>query len=595
MRRFLATGRRWVVVAVLLLGVVVVLLAVTSRLSGSDESRLMQVQTEAADSAVLRGPAGPAGAAGAAGERGAAGAAAPVVVAQPVVVEKEVVREVAVEKVVTQEAVARSVADAPASAAAPRLAAIQELAASDRQIIRNGTLVLMVADLEDAIGSIRELVAGIPGAFFANSEIKPVRDRRPSIVTLRIPAAAFDEAVADLKALAVEVLEEQTRAEDVTEAYTDLNIRLRNLEAAEEQFRVLFERAERVQDILEIQDRLQRVRGEIERLRGQLNVLEDRVALATVRVQLHPPPDLSLELVPQGVPFVYGESAFRLTYRNEGSVRAKDVDVTLALPQQAAFVEARSNGIYDPATRVVTWEISELHPSDQGTLAAVLRFETAARVLTLDAEVHAGTPDADESNNAATAKLTFEPDLMLTVLHAPSAVAQGDTANLALLYGNAGNGDAERVSIRLSLPVGVTFVSAIGGRYDADNRVIVWDLDRVRPHDENHIEASVRVDVESGRLPLVAVIAAAETERVTYNNRADLSLAALPEDVSGRTVWSPGQTFRDSLETLGDVARGTVDLLIWVGTFGVPLAVIVGVVLGPIVLIRRRRQRAART
>ena len=57
-----------------------------------------------------------------------------------------------------------------------------------------------------------------------------------------------------------------------------------------------------MQDILEIQDRLQRVRGEIERLRGQLNVLEDRVALATVRVQLHPPPDLSLELVPQGVP-----------------------------------------------------------------------------------------------------------------------------------------------------------------------------------------------------------------------------------------------------------------------------------------------------
>lgn len=588
MRRFLATGRGRVVVGIVLLGVIVVALAVARRPGAFEEASYVDVQTEAADSAAVRGPAGAAGAQGASGERGAAGAAAQVVVERPVVVEK------IVEKVVAQEAMSRSVAAAPASAAAPRLAAIQELAASDRQIIRNGTLVLLVADLEDAIGSIRDLVAGIPGAFFANSEIKPVRDRRPSIVTLRIPAAAFDEAVADLKALAVEVLEEQTRAEDVTEAYTDLNIRLRNLEAAEEQFRLLFERAERVQDILEIQDRLHRVRGEIEHLRGQLNVLEDRVALATVRVQLHPPPDLSLALVPQGVPFVYGESAFRLTYRNEGSVRAKDVEVTLTLPQQAAFVEARSNGIYDPATRVVTWKISELHPSDQGTFTAVVRFESAARVLTLDAEVYAGTPDADESNNAATAKLTFEPDLTLMVLHAPSAVAQGDTANLALLYGNAGNGDAERVSIRLSLPTGVTFVSAIGGRYDADERVIVWDVDRVRPHEEHHIEASVRVDVASGRLPMSAVIAAAEAERVTYNNRADMSVAALPEDVSGRTVWSPGQTFRDSLETLGDVARGTVDLLIWVSTFGVPLAVVVGVVSVPVMLIRRRR-RAART
>ena len=581
MGRLLATGRRRVVVAVLLLGVIVVALAVARRPGAFEEASVVAVMSQGADSAALRGPAGESGASAAKGAAGASGAAA-----QVVVVEKPVV----VEKMVTAERVVA----APASAARQPQDVIQESDTSDRQIIRNGTLVLMVADLEDAVGSIRDLVAGIPGAFFANSEIKPVRDRRPSVVTLRIPAAAFDEAVADLKALAVEVLEEQTRAEDVTEAYTDLNIRLRNLEAAEEQFRVLFERAERVQDILEIQDRLQRVRGEIERLRGQLNVLEDRVALATVRVQLHPPPDLSLELVPQGVPFVYGESAFRLTYRNEGSVRAKDVEVTLTLPQQAAFVEARSNGIYDPATRVVTWEISELHPSDQGTFAAVLRFETAARVLTLDAEVHAGTPDADESNNAAMAKLTFEPDLTLTVLHAPSAVAQGDTANLALLYGNAGNGDAERVSIRLSLPAGVTFVSAIGGRYDADERMIVWDVDRVRPHDENHIEASVRVDVEAGRLPLSAVIAAAETERVTYNNRADMSVAALPEDVSGRTVWSPGQTSRDSLETLGDVARGTVDLLIWVSTFGVPLAVIVGVVSVPVMLIRRRR-RAART
>ena len=590
MRQYLATGRGRILVVVLLLGVVVVALAVARRPGGSDETSYLQVQTEAADSAGPRGQEGAAGAAGAASARVAAERV--VTVERPVVVEKVV--EVAVEKVVVQESSAKLAAPAQPRAAASQRAVSQEFATSDRQIIRNGTLVLMVADLEDAVSSVRDLVAGIPGAFFANSEIKPVRDRRPSVVTLRIPAGAFDEAVADLKALAVEVLEEQTRAEDVTEAYTDLHIRLRNLEAAEEQFLVLFKRAEKVQDILEIQDRIQRIRGEIERLRGQLNVLEDRVALATVRVQLHPPPDLSLQLIPQGVPFVYGESAFRLTYRNDGSVRAKDVVVTLDLPEQAAFVEARGSGSYDPATRVVTWEISELHPSDQGTFVAVLRFESAARVLALDAAIHAGTPDADDANNAATARLTFEPDLTLAVLHAPAAVAQGDTANLALLYTNAGNGDAEQASIRLSLPAGVTFVSAVGGRYDAERRVIVWDVDRVRPHEEHHIEASVRVDVEAGRLPLSAVIAAVETERVTYNNRADVSLAALPEDVSGRTVWSPGQTFRDSFETLGDVARGTVDLLIWVSTFVVPLAVIVGVVLVPVMLIRRRRRRGAR-
>ncbi len=604
MRRFLATGRGRVVVGVVLLGVIVVALAVALGSTGSnEEASFMQAVYTEEDAA-----AAAAGLMAARGERGmasgAAGAAGASVAAdRMVMVERKVAVEQVVEQAVAQTAAAQKVAVAPASAAAPQPVVIQEIAASDRQVIRNGTLVLMVADLEDAIGSIRDLVAGIPGAFFANSEIKPVRDRRPSIVTLRIPAAAFDEAVADLKALAVEVLEEQTRAEDVTEAYTDLNIRLRNLEAAERQLLVIFERAEKVEDILNIQDRLRQVRGEIERLRGRLNVLEDRIALATVRVVLHPPPDVSVRLMTQGQlseyearagvePAYRNDGRVRVLYRNDGSVRAEEVVVTLRLPERVEFVGAHENGNYDPVSRVVTWGIRDLHPGEQGEVVATVRFEAGARVLTLDAAIRAGTADADESNNAATATLTFEPDLRVEI-DGPTAVAQGRDAELMLWYSNAGMGDAEEVSIRLSLPAGVTFVSALGGRYDAANRVIVWDVGRVRTLEESYIEASVRVDVEAGRLPLTAVIAAGETERVTYNNRAEVSLTALPEDVSGRTVWSPDQTFRDSLDMLGDVARGTVDLLIWVGTFGVPLAVIVGVVLVPVMLIRRWRRRTA--
>ena len=550
--------------------------------------------------------AGPAALAQARGERGAAGAAGVSVAAdRAVMVERPVVVERVVEKVVAQEALAKSVAAAPASAAAAPRAVIQELATSDRQVIRNGTLALVVVDLERAVASIGDVLAGIPGAFVANSEIRPARDHQPSVMTLRIPAAAFDQALAALKALAVEVLQEQTHAQDVTEEYTDLGIRLRNLEAAERQLLVIFERAEKVEDILNIQDRLGQVRGEIERLQGRLNVLKDRIALATLHIVLHPPPDLSVQLMTQGQLSPYearigGEPAYRndgrvrVLYRNDGSVRAEEVVVTLSLPEQVALVEAHENGSYDPVTRVVTWEIRDLHPGYQGEFVAVVRFESGARVLALDAAIRAATADADEGNNAATATLTFEPDLMIEV-NGPTAVARGDDAELTLWYSNAGMGDAEEVSIRLSLPAGVTFVSALGGRYDAANRVIVWDVGRVRTLEESYIGASVRVDVESGRLPLAAVIAAGESERVTYNNRAEMSLTALPEDVSGRTVWSPGQTFRNSLDTLGDVARGAVDLLIWVSTFAVPLAVIASVVLVPVMLIRRRRRRAART
>ncbi len=534
--------------------------------AGPEVSKTFSLEQRAA------GPAGPAGPAGA--------PAAPAAPVPAVIVEKPVI----VEKVVEVERASAARADTVATAKVVS----QDVATSDRQVIRNGTLTLMVADPERAVSSIGDLVAGIPGAFVANSEIKPVRDRQPSAITLRIPAAAFDQALVDLKALAVEVLQEQTHAQDVTEEYADLGIQLRNLEAAERQFLVLFERAEKVQDILNIQDRLQRIRGEIERLRGRLNVLENRVALATVRVVLHPPPDLSVELMPQGVPSAHEESAFRLTYRNDGSVRAKDVVVTLSLPEQVSLAGMPGDGTYDPVTRIVTWEISELSPGQRGTFAAVVQLGPAARSLVLEAAIQASTTDADGNNNVATARLTFEPDLMVEI-NGPSAVARGDTATLIVWYANDGTGDAEEASIRLSLPVGVTFVRAAGGRYDADDHAIVWDLGRVRAHDGNQREARVRVDVEAGRLALAAVITAAETERVTYNNRTEAALTALREDFSDRTVWSPGQTFRDSLDALGEVARGAVNVLIWVGTFAVPLAVLAGLLLVPIMLIRRWR------
>ena len=108
--------------------------------------------------------AGPAALAQARGERGAAGAAGVSVAAdRAVMVERPVVVERVVEKVVAQEALAKSVAAAPASAAADPRAVIQELATSDRQVIRNGTLALVVVDLERAVASIGDVLASISG------------------------------------------------------------------------------------------------------------------------------------------------------------------------------------------------------------------------------------------------------------------------------------------------------------------------------------------------------------------------------------------------------------------------------------------------
>ena len=69
---------------------------------------------------------------------------------------------------------------------------------------------------------------------------------------------------------------------------TDLQSRLRNLEATRDQLLNLLGRAQTVTDILTVQDRLNNVTGEIEQVKGRMQLLDNLTSMATVTVHLRP-------------------------------------------------------------------------------------------------------------------------------------------------------------------------------------------------------------------------------------------------------------------------------------------------------------------
>ena len=74
----------------------------------------------------------------------------------------------------------------------------------------------------------------------------------------------------------------------MTRQIIDLGARIANLEASEASYRVLLERAERIEDVLAVQSRLDGVRGEIEQLEAQLQEIEGAADLSTLTVSLLP-------------------------------------------------------------------------------------------------------------------------------------------------------------------------------------------------------------------------------------------------------------------------------------------------------------------
>jgi hypothetical protein len=383
--------------------------------------------------------------------------------------------------------------------------------------------------------------------------------------------------IAEAKSLAAEVLRETINSRDVTEEYTDISSQLRNLEATEAQYLLILTAAEDVEDVLAVQARLRTVRGEIELLRGRMNLLNDQIDFSTVTVVLHAPSDLSTEIAAAGVPFANSSQAYVVSYRNEGSIEARDVVLVLTVPERMGFDWADFDGKFDPAARTVTWDLSDLGPGVRGSLTLSLRAESSETSLEPAVRISTDTTETELDNNSSSTMITFFADLSVNV-EIPSAVARGDDANLFLIYQNSGTGHAEDVVLTVSVPAGMSFVSAgDGGAYDERTRTIIWNLQRLEAREAGTRWAELRMDVGEGDLAVEAEILGADADNQIYDNTDQAFLSALAEDVSGRTVWNPGGTVGDSLAALGGFARGAVDVLIWIATFGVPAAAIAGV------------------
>lgn len=155
----------------------------------------------------------------------------------------------------------------------------------EQRIVKTGEVTVEVADVGIAVGEVRAMVLDLRG-YVGGSQAGAEDDR--ATLTIRVPAAAFDEALSRLRELDGKVLVEATREEDVTGQIVDLEARIDNLRASEASYRELVARAERVDDILAVQSRLDEVRGQIEQLEGQLAVLEAQADLSTLTVTLVP-------------------------------------------------------------------------------------------------------------------------------------------------------------------------------------------------------------------------------------------------------------------------------------------------------------------
>ena len=198
----------------------------------------------------------------------------------------------------TDAAVAPAADGATAKEAIPRGSVVPiddvtvDLPPLEPKLIRTGSVRLTVsrAHFDAAWDDLESVAASTGGTIAAASRSGVGAHARVGSITLRVPSARFDAALAAVRDTThVTVAAVDVGSEDVTEQYVDARSRLRHDRAIEARLLALLAETKTVGEVLSVQGRLDGVQERIEVETGRLRYLAAMTSTSTLTVSLRAP------------------------------------------------------------------------------------------------------------------------------------------------------------------------------------------------------------------------------------------------------------------------------------------------------------------
>lgn len=157
---------------------------------------------------------------------------------------------------------------------------------TERQVIRTGSIEVIVSDPLQTAEQLRTLAVNFSGFVVSSNVNGSDEGTRFAQVSMRIPAAHFDEARAEVRKMANTVEQDTIEAHDVTRESVNQEAALRNARAEEAEYLAILKRAAAVKDVLEVSSRLAEVRGRIDELEGDLQLLYHQVEMSLLTITI---------------------------------------------------------------------------------------------------------------------------------------------------------------------------------------------------------------------------------------------------------------------------------------------------------------------
>lgn len=156
------------------------------------------------------------------------------------------------------------------------------------KIIRTADLSLQSTEFDTAVEALNALVSQQKG-YYESSDFSyggySSSGNRWGEFTIRVPKENFDAFLSAIGDVA-HVVSRNTGIQDVGEAYYDAELRLQTLETKHERLLALLERAELMEDIIDLESALSDVEYEIQQYKSTLTRYDALIDFSTIRIEL---------------------------------------------------------------------------------------------------------------------------------------------------------------------------------------------------------------------------------------------------------------------------------------------------------------------
>lgn len=156
-------------------------------------------------------------------------------------------------------------------------------------VIRTASREIQTSSFDTHLANINDLVSEYEGFFASKSvtgqALSESGDGRQASIVVRVPQDDLDAFLTALDALGTPVSRSES-AEDVSDQYYDVDIRLTSYRTQLERLNELVKSTASLEELVMLEDKIYEVQSQIDSLEGTLRDLESQVNYSTVTIQL---------------------------------------------------------------------------------------------------------------------------------------------------------------------------------------------------------------------------------------------------------------------------------------------------------------------